>query len=682
VLDLIKDGLTNAEIAARLNISFDTAKFHVSEIITKLGVENREEAAAWQGRPRLQLGWAPALGALQKVAAAGVVVAAVAAAVLLLWKQPDKPAVLLPPGIYIAGPNGDALLRVDLTEEPVWSFDWSEDGRTFVTRGQNRNDFVRTSTFDAADGAVLDQTDVPEVQVDSPKQWPSPDGKTLALYNSEGAIELRDIQSTSLIVSIDGYNNFDFGIQWSPDSNWLALMQGPYDPQKSTELRVVSRQPSITPHVVSPAITPVDYDNRGSWLDWAPDSRSLAFVRDGRIWSLDVATGTVRQVSSSTFPVLTEPRWSPDGTQLAFRSASIASLYTATIDGKTTQYLAPVDSAAISPDGKRIATLSGGVLATQRSDGSDPKIISDFSGSHIEFMTDFFPSGYCGMQFPGPSVPSWSPDSKHLLVTAGGGDPPTIHLLNSNGSRGPTPIAEGYHPRWSPDGKHISYVRDCKVYILSFNGSDAADVRTTIDGYVYEWRQDGNLLIGLSSLGRGTQPDGASVYQPDGTRLLTVPGRTVPGNVRLSPNGDLIALTTSTLQPNDTRFFQTVIQATPSGQTLWTLDNVSSVTFSPDSRLIAYEAGPCCNAKLYVLDVSLPGSTPQLITTARTTRHLAWSPDSQKLAFTHRPTEQSGADILAVFDVRTENLTAIAPDASNVQWFPDSERLLFDTGPR
>ena len=44
VLDLIEAGLTNEQIAARLGISFGTAKYHVAEIISKLGVERREEA--------------------------------------------------------------------------------------------------------------------------------------------------------------------------------------------------------------------------------------------------------------------------------------------------------------------------------------------------------------------------------------------------------------------------------------------------------------------------------------------------------------------------------------------------------------------------------------------------------------------------------------------------------------
>src|SRR5688572_9757894 len=52
VLSLLREGLTNEQIALRLNITFDTAKFHVSEILSKLGVESRQEAAAWRGQPR------------------------------------------------------------------------------------------------------------------------------------------------------------------------------------------------------------------------------------------------------------------------------------------------------------------------------------------------------------------------------------------------------------------------------------------------------------------------------------------------------------------------------------------------------------------------------------------------------------------------------------------------------
>lgn len=45
VLELIAQGQTNAEIAESLHITFPTAKSHVSAILSKLGVESREDAA-------------------------------------------------------------------------------------------------------------------------------------------------------------------------------------------------------------------------------------------------------------------------------------------------------------------------------------------------------------------------------------------------------------------------------------------------------------------------------------------------------------------------------------------------------------------------------------------------------------------------------------------------------------
>ena len=52
VLELVAEGVTNAQIAARLRVSENTVKFHLQNVYLKLGVSNRTEAAAYYLRER------------------------------------------------------------------------------------------------------------------------------------------------------------------------------------------------------------------------------------------------------------------------------------------------------------------------------------------------------------------------------------------------------------------------------------------------------------------------------------------------------------------------------------------------------------------------------------------------------------------------------------------------------
>ena len=60
VLALLRESLSNDEIAQRLGISLAGAKYHVSEILGKLGVTSRDEAASracraqWPSEPLRQ----------------------------------------------------------------------------------------------------------------------------------------------------------------------------------------------------------------------------------------------------------------------------------------------------------------------------------------------------------------------------------------------------------------------------------------------------------------------------------------------------------------------------------------------------------------------------------------------------------------------------------------------------
>jgi DNA-binding CsgD family transcriptional regulator len=92
VLRLLEAGRTNPEIAAELGVSLDGAKYHVREIIGKLGVSSREEAVlAWRGQSQRtflrRFGWLATSPAALRVAAlaAILVVAAGATAAVITW---------------------------------------------------------------------------------------------------------------------------------------------------------------------------------------------------------------------------------------------------------------------------------------------------------------------------------------------------------------------------------------------------------------------------------------------------------------------------------------------------------------------------------------------------------------------------------------------------------------------
>jgi len=84
VLGLLRERLTNEQIAERLGISLDGAKYHVSEILSKLGASTREEAAAW--RPiQVRPWWKRLIAAPAAILGAATVVVATAGLAVLGW---------------------------------------------------------------------------------------------------------------------------------------------------------------------------------------------------------------------------------------------------------------------------------------------------------------------------------------------------------------------------------------------------------------------------------------------------------------------------------------------------------------------------------------------------------------------------------------------------------------------
>ena len=132
VLSLIREGLTNEQIAERIGVTIHAARYHVSQILSKLGVGTREEAAAWEPEPERAGGrW---LRTLQAGLALGAVCVLVGVG-LLAWgvlggsKGDARTAAPLPPTsvitMQLVAPDmglvttRDGLYALTLAPEPL-----------------------------------------------------------------------------------------------------------------------------------------------------------------------------------------------------------------------------------------------------------------------------------------------------------------------------------------------------------------------------------------------------------------------------------------------------------------------------------------------------------------------------------------------------------------------------------
>ena len=141
-MSLLAAGRTNFEIAEALGLSLEGAKYHVSEILAKLGVESRGEAVAlWSGGQTERRARARRWGLI----AACLVAGAVGLSVLIALLAGDEDPGPGEPGTWVAWANeqqdgtDDQLPLHILTGSPLsevkvfddrfyWAPSWSPDG--------------------------------------------------------------------------------------------------------------------------------------------------------------------------------------------------------------------------------------------------------------------------------------------------------------------------------------------------------------------------------------------------------------------------------------------------------------------------------------------------------------------------------------------------------------------------
>ena len=420
MLEALRDGRTNADIAIELGLSVNTVKYHVANMLVKLDLHSRDELSGWKPRPGRGL-WAGAPIRVLFVIGASFAGAAVVAGGILfaVQRSASGSGVDGPPIAYVSpfSNTGSNLFSVQPGSAPqqlthqgssyVFSPEWSPDGKSLaylnvpeadVPLKAGTSSVASLTLLDAVTGEVHDLAEnastLPAVALLQSPFWTA-DGSLIVF-------ETQDFIVSSIKPDATAQQDLELGClspAWSSDGRMTAcVVPGPAG-NAVLVLQGTQRTPPSgsavrreLPGNGVPSGPQFSHDDR--WLAWSDASTNgsehiFVSLLDGQYPSGDLRPTDIGPGY--------DPRWSPTGDQLAFSSGQspwmlpmIGLPAGSASDGKvfvydaSSKHLANLTHSnasnlfpAWSPDGNQIAFVSENDVWVMDADGSHPRRVTD-----------------------------------------------------------------------------------------------------------------------------------------------------------------------------------------------------------------------------------------------------------------------------------------------------------------
>lgn len=447
VLDLLMRGQTNSQIATALGISLDGAKWHVSEIITRLGVDSREEAADYwrtqNGVParlfRAVRGLVPGL-AVGKVAAgatAVVLFAGLVAAVIYAW-----------PGAESDTPPADNTGSEPVPTAAVADPQPNIPANVALTNGTSGYAYTPTLGY-LAPGDVVNEID--------------------GVSGQGGAVVLQGCAGLGSAKQ----NILTGGLRWSANGQLLTCM--------GDDLSVRASDPSGT-------------NATGMVLFAANECQGMLDVRVSPVGESVVCAGTsgisLRTTAGGTIPLegtMTRVAFSPSGQHVVVAGKEAPGSQAGVLRGTWDIYavdgtlVGNIADAFIADPVKFAWSLDGTKLAYPGDDGLT--ILDVANGlARTAYPFEDISAG------TGPAV-TWVLDDTALLAHGGVGELISV----ADGSRRDLPAANYAAAKVAPDGRHVAVpvYDETRKGILTIVDLDAG-TSTRVPGVEFEGDREGS----------------------------------------------------------------------------------------------------------------------------------------------------------------------------------------------